>query len=727
MKKNKRLQNIVLPIIIAVVTLTFAFEAQATNWEYKPGDTVSIIDGKLYAIDQQLAKADAVIQNTNNPLVAIKNQLKWKANLLTDKLKLIKEKNKLEPISNFDQAIADVQNQLEKTLYDVNLLRANDAAAGGAGNTVYESCGFNVPCWIRNGITFIGVIFKEIFGGILSVVGVVFDQSVKFSISEFSSLAGRNDETGNAVQVAWKTLRDVANLFFIFILLYAAIGMILQLPSINGKRILVSVIVVALLINFSAFFTRIVIDASNVAAYQFYKAIGSLGGQNNGGIAAAYMKTLPLGTAFSLTEVAATDVAGLVYEEFGAFSRTTLLAFGTVVMLIIAIFLFLAATILFAVRTVTLIFVIILSPLAFLMYAFPNQKGLFDKWLDTLLKQSFFAPLYLLMVYVSLLVLGSAPLQAQLRASTASFSHLVFYYLIAAGLMFGALIIATKLGAKGASAAMKGAGALTGAAVGAVGAATKYGLRKLGGGAAGWVGEKVEQKAPRVASTLKNIGGGVGKTVKAVEKAVPGVGVVRKGLSEFVKSPLKTTAEGLAMATKDYGVSGILGRTKDEEAEARKKAKEEEEVKRKRQLQEYNDKLERMNEKDVAGAAEIMGKMKGKEIAGLKKKAQLNPAVIFNYTEDDLVAMNREGVDTEIMSQIYEEIRKDSQHKAYDYVTKSPSRARRRGTPQPPTQGATPAATQSPQTTPPSPIPPTSPPSNPPVTPPQPGGPHFRV
>ncbi|MBI2100637.1 MAG: hypothetical protein HYT47_01290 [Candidatus Vogelbacteria bacterium] len=410
---------------------------------------------RFHTLEQQLANGEITEADYNrfvaeeNMLQVIETNLKYLRNQLNSPGITEEEKRVI------NEEIARQQAELRSRgrVQDRNVT----AAVVGGRNTSYESCGwfsFNVPCWIRNGITFIGVVFKEIFGGVLSVVGVIFDQSVKFSISEFSSLAGGTDETGNAVQVTWKILRDLANLFFIFILLYIAIGMILQLSSFGGKRLLVNVIIVALLINFSAFFTRIVIDASNVAAYQFYKAIGSLGGENNGNIAAAYMKTLPLGTAFSLTEVAATDVAGLVYEEFGAFARTTLLAFGTVVMLIIAIFLFLAATILFAVRTVTLIFMIILSPLAFLMYAFPNQKGLFDKWLDTLLKQSFFAPLYLLMIYVSLLVLNSPPLQAQLRASTASFSHLVFYYLIAAGLMFGALIIAKSLGAKGASGAI---------------------------------------------------------------------------------------------------------------------------------------------------------------------------------------------------------------------------------------------------------------------------------
>ncbi|MBI4135960.1 MAG: type IV secretion system protein, partial [Candidatus Vogelbacteria bacterium] len=322
---------------------------------------------------------------------------------------------------------------------DANKQAALAAATGKCGWTTFWNC-------VPELISAVGEFFKQIFGLGLWLAGKFFDKSAEYSITTFSTLAN-----SASVQIGWKTLRDLANLFFIFILLYAAIGMILQLPSINGKRILVTVIVIALLINFSAFFTRIVIDASNVAAAQFYNAVSKSetarigvgeGQLEISGISATFMNALPIQSV-----LASAPGRGII-NAIG-------LSFGAVIMMLVAIFVFLTAAILFVVRTVTLLFVIILSPLAFLMYAFPNQKGLFDKWLDTLLKQAFFAPLYLLMVWVTIKFLKGGALEQILAQGDASPVLITLNFLVAIGFMLGALIIAKSLGAKGASAAVR--------------------------------------------------------------------------------------------------------------------------------------------------------------------------------------------------------------------------------------------------------------------------------
>jgi len=560
---------------------------------------------------------------------------------------------------------------------DKNKQTALAAAAGKCGIWTFWNC-------VPELISAVGEFFKQIFGLVLWLVGQFFDKSVEYSVTSFSTLAN-----SDSIKIGWKTLRDVANLFFIFILLYAAIGMILQLPSVNGRRILVSVIIVALLINFSAFFTRIVIDASNVAATQFYNAVSKSetarigvgeGQLEISGIAATFMNALPIHS------VLATAPGRGIINAIG-------LSFGAVIMMLVAIFIFLAAAILFVVRTVTLLFLIILSPFAFLMYAFPNQQGLYNKWWDTLLKQAFFAPLYLLMVWVTIKFLKGGALEQILAQEGSSPVLITLNFLIAIGFMFGALIIAKSLGAKGASAAMKGAGALTGAAVGAVGWGTKKGLSNL------WKARTAEGRAElkekgketwaKTRTTLKDLKTSplktMGRGIQLAEKKLP----LGKQAGEFVRQPLKTTAEGLAAVTKEYGIPGILGRTKDEEAEARKKAREEKEAAREKELQAYGDEL-RSKTLTNARAAEIMGKMKSKEIAKLDKAALKNPAVIHSLNTEDLKVMNREGVDREVMKEIYanivgregkgqvgdrdyvQPIKADLDHPAYKYVSGNP-------------------------------------------------------
>src|SRR3989344_4045734 len=79
------------------------------------------------------------------------------------------------------------------------------------------------------------------------------------------------------VEQAWGAVRDVANIFFIIALLYVALKTILGLNVTDNKKLISAVILVALIINFSLFATKVVIDASNILAKVFYNNITSVG------------------------------------------------------------------------------------------------------------------------------------------------------------------------------------------------------------------------------------------------------------------------------------------------------------------------------------------------------------------------------------------------------------------------------------------------------------------
>jgi hypothetical protein len=96
--------------------------------------------------------------------------------------------------------------------------------------------------------------------------GILFDIMVNF---------GLNPDVMNQTFVtqAWTAIRDLVNMAFIFILIYIAIATILDISKHNAKSILVKLIITALLINFSLFTTRAIIDAGNISALFFYDAI----------------------------------------------------------------------------------------------------------------------------------------------------------------------------------------------------------------------------------------------------------------------------------------------------------------------------------------------------------------------------------------------------------------------------------------------------------------------
>ncbi|KKU49644.1 MAG: hypothetical protein UX71_C0009G0007, partial [Parcubacteria group bacterium GW2011_GWA1_47_10] len=77
---------------------------------------------------------------------------------------------------------------------------------------------------------------------------------------------------GEFVREAWGIVRDLANLFFILILLYVAVELILGMAH-DAKKTIIKVVLAALLINFSMFFTGVVIDSSNILALVFYNKL----------------------------------------------------------------------------------------------------------------------------------------------------------------------------------------------------------------------------------------------------------------------------------------------------------------------------------------------------------------------------------------------------------------------------------------------------------------------
>ncbi|MDZ4206038.1 MAG: hypothetical protein U1C12_02385, partial [Patescibacteria group bacterium] len=218
------------------------------------------------------------------------------------------------------------------------------------------------------------------------LAGLVLNYVVQFTVVEMAD----NLKNIGTIDTAWKTIRDIGNMGFIFILLYAAIRTILGIGS-DTKKLIVNIVVVAILINFSLFFTKIVIDASNVLAITFYDAIApsSLSTTWDTGLSGTLMKPLKIESLWANPKI----------EELVGKDLIIIGVMGTIVSLIAA-FVFFAVAIMFVIRFVVLIFVLILSPLAFLGFILPQLKEYKDQWQEALLGQAFFAPIYFMLTWI---------------------------------------------------------------------------------------------------------------------------------------------------------------------------------------------------------------------------------------------------------------------------------------------------------------------------------------
>jgi len=287
---------------------------------------------------------------------------------------------------------------------------------------------------------------------LLWLSGVLLNYAIGFSLN-----IGGFVETTPAVKEAWTAFRDIANMFFIFILLFIAIATILQLEKYNTKALLSKLIIVALLINFSLFFTNIVIDSSNILACSFYSSM--IEGNANcsdiskvegdGGISEKFMQGLKLQSLYN------PDAEGKLKKPFYQDSRKILnvMIFGSAFMFITA-FVFLAAAIMFVIRTGVLLFLMILSPLAFVGYILPKTSAHTTKWWDALIGQSFFAPIFLLMMWVVLKIVegGTVGLgekktftEAIMAADGSSAVSVIFSFALLITLIIGALVVSKNL------------------------------------------------------------------------------------------------------------------------------------------------------------------------------------------------------------------------------------------------------------------------------------------
>lgn len=228
--------------------------------------------------------------------------------------------------------------------------------------------------------------------------GKILNGVIFYTVGQMSA----NYKDLTAISDAWEAIRDLANMTFIFILLYAAIQTILGIGR-DVKKLIVNVIIVAILINFSLFFTQVVIDASNILAILFYDAIapGALAVADVGkalstpGISDAFMNLMGLQSLYDIRAMGQIPDGTLTIALMGS------------IMLLIAAVVFIAAAIMFIVRYALLIMILILSPLALMGFILPGIKTYADKWKDSLIGQAIFAPVYFMLIWISLRVLGS--------------------------------------------------------------------------------------------------------------------------------------------------------------------------------------------------------------------------------------------------------------------------------------------------------------------------------
>ena len=207
-------------------------------------------------------------------------------------------------------------------------------------------------------------------------------------------VAGYNDFLkATAVVTGWVIVRDLANMFFVLILLVISIATILRVEAYSYKKLLPKLLLMAVLINFSKTICGIIIDFAQVIMLTFVNAFQAAAGAN-------FFQALGVHQMFDLDNLAGEAAApdqqwDLVGTAFLAL-LVVLIATITVGVLMVVL----------VARIVVLWTLIVLSPLAFLLASFPQGQTYAKQWWDEFSKYVISGPVLAFFIWLALIVAG---------------------------------------------------------------------------------------------------------------------------------------------------------------------------------------------------------------------------------------------------------------------------------------------------------------------------------
>ena len=165
------------------------------------------------------------------------------------------------------------------------------------------------------------------------------------------------------ITTGWVIVRDIANLFFVALILIVSIGSIVNPERFGGVKQVFRILLFALLVNFSRTIAGIFIDISQLIMLTFVNGFAQAAGGN-------FVEALGV---VKMTSVSSGSTAISFAQSLGGFILAVL--FMVIVTVIIAIM-----VVALVVRMVTLWMLVVLSPLAFALGSSDMTKQHYAEW-----------------------------------------------------------------------------------------------------------------------------------------------------------------------------------------------------------------------------------------------------------------------------------------------------------------------------------------------------------
>ncbi|MCX7779174.1 MAG: hypothetical protein N2259_02970 [Patescibacteria group bacterium] len=299
--------------------------------------------------------------------------------------------------------------------------------------------------------TFAGFIedaISKIFETIARFLGIF----VTWTIDWITGIAQYNNFLRtSAVNKGWEILRDLANMFFILMLLVIAFATVLKIEKYSYKTLLAPVLLMAVLVNFSKMICGLVIDFAQVIMLSFVNAFKDIASGN-------LSEILGLKTFGDLGEEITVTVND--WNKVWAWILACIMMFVALVVT----FIILALLIM---RIIALWIMIVLSPLAFICFVIPGGQKYAKQWQDKFFNQVIVGPVLAFFLWFAFYAvqqgnlnpttgMGLQPGKVNVGPTVSGQSNVLASFALGIGMLIGALVAAQQLGVAGASLAGKG-------------------------------------------------------------------------------------------------------------------------------------------------------------------------------------------------------------------------------------------------------------------------------
>ena len=235
----------------------------------------------------------------------------------------------------------------------------------------------------------LGWIICPLMYGVRDAANGIFQNAVSPLLRVHESiLTGLSSSSNSPMYQAWSFFRNVANIMFVIAMLFVIFSQItgFGIDNYGIKKILPKLIVTAIIVNFSYIICGIFVDLSNIIGEGIKNILESVAGSTT-----------------TATEKLGDNVVGVINTLIGALAAVGVAAGGLTIAgaaisnavvsgsLLTVIFPILAfvgsalmagffAMLMLGLRQALIIIMIVISPVAFVLYAIPNTNGLFKKW-----------------------------------------------------------------------------------------------------------------------------------------------------------------------------------------------------------------------------------------------------------------------------------------------------------------------------------------------------------